>query len=147
MKHLYLLTIALLQGISAKSQIFEPVKWSYAAKRTSKTTAVLFLKASIDNRWHIYAQNLPKGGPTKTTIGFAPSSDYTAVGKTTEPKPIVKYDNTFHMNVGYFEKAVIFQQKINLKASKAVVKGTVSFMSCDDKRCLPEQTIDFSIPI
>jgi DsbC/DsbD-like thiol-disulfide interchange protein len=147
MKHFYLLTIALLLGFSAKSQILTPVKWSYAAKRTSKTTGILFIKASIDNGWHIYSQNLPKGGPIKTTIKFTPSATYRLIGNTSEPKPITKYEDTFHMNVGYFEKVVVFQQKITLKAGKHIIKGSVSFMSCNEKQCLPEDTMSFSIPI
>jgi hypothetical protein len=147
MRHLYLLTIAVLLGFSAKSQILKPIKWSYAAKRTSKTTAVIYIKASIDNGWHIYSQKLPSGGPIKTTISFLPSSSYRVIGKTGEPKPVTKYDDTFHMNVSYFEKAVIFQQNVIINSSKPVIKGTVSFMSCNNAQCLPEDTIKFSIPI
>ena len=137
----------MLVGVSAKSQIFEPVKWSYAAKITSKTTAIIYMKATIDNGWHIYAQNLPKGGPTKTTVSFTPSKEYTLTGKTNEPKPISKYDDSFKMVVNYFEKSVIFQQKVNIKNSNLFVKGTVSFMSCNAKQCLPEETVSFSIPV
>ena len=137
----------MLSALSAKSQIFDPVKWSYFAKITSKTTATIYIKATIDNGWHIYAQNLPKGGPTKTTISFTPSKEYTLNGKTNEPKPISKYDDSFKMVVNYFEKSVIFQQKVNLKKSNLFVKGTVSFMSCDAKQCLPEETVSFSIPV
>lgn len=137
----------MLSALSAKSQIFDPVKWSYSAKITSKTTATIYIKATIDNGWHIYAQNLPKGGPTKTTISFTPSKEYILTGKTNEPKPISKYDDSFKMVVNYFEKSVIFQQKVNIKKSNLFVKGTISFMSCDAKQCLPEETVSFSIPV
>jgi len=137
----------MLSVISAKSQIFEPIKWSYAAKITSNTTATIYIKATIDNGWHIYAQNLPEGGPTKTTISFKPSKEYTITGGTNAPKPISKYDDSFKMISNYFEKSVIFQQKVNIKKSNLFVKGTVSFMSCNAKRCLPEETVSFSIPV
>lgn len=134
-------------GFSAKSQILKPVKWSYAAKKTSPTTATIFIKASIDNGWHIYSQNLPSGGPIKTTISFVPTSSYKLTGKTREPKSITKYDDTFKMNVTYHEKVVIFQQNVVINTSKPIIKGTVSFMSCDKTQCLPEETIKFAIPI
>lgn len=147
MKDLYLLLIAMLTITSAKSQILKPVKWSYAAKMTSKTTAVVYLKATMDNAWHIYALNLPEGGPTKTSIAFKPAKEYTLNGKIIAPKPITKYDNTFHMNIGYYERSVVFQQKIDVKASNPTIKGTASFMACDAVRCLPEETVIFAIPL
>jgi len=147
MKRFYVLLIAMLIVTSAKSQIFKPVKWSYAAKMTSKTTAVVYIKATMDNAWHIYAMNLPEGGPTKTNIAFKQAKDYTLSGKIIAPKPIVKYDNTFKMNIGYYEKSVIFQQKVEVRSADAVLKGTASFMACDAVRCLPEETVPFAIPL
>lgn len=147
MKSLYLFVFALLFTLSAKSQIYAPVKWSYATRLSAKTTATVFIKATIDNGWHIYALNLPEGGPKKTSIRFAPSKDYKLISKTVEPKAIRKYDESFHMNVDYHEKSVVFQQKINISSGQTVVKGSVSFMSCDAKRCLPEETVNFSIPV
>jgi len=147
MKHLYLIALSVLFAFSAKSQILAPVKWSYGSKKTSKTTAIIFIKATMDNGWHIYSQHTPKDGPIKTTIKFVPSKTYTLNGKTIEPKPIIKFEKTFGMNVSYFEKTVIFQQKVNINTSDPTIKGTIAFMACDDTRCLPENTINFSIPI
>jgi DsbC/DsbD-like thiol-disulfide interchange protein len=147
MKKFYLLLIATLMAASAKSQILKPVKWSYAAKVTSKTTAMVYIKATMENAWHIYALNLQEGGPTKTSITFVPAKDYTLNGKIIAPKPITKYDNTFQMNIGYYEKSVVFQQKVDVKSSNSTIKGTASFMACDAVRCLPEETVSFAIPL
>jgi hypothetical protein len=51
------------------------------------------------------------------------------------------------MNVSFFEKSVIFQQKVKLKAGQATVKGTLEYMTCNDKQCLPPETIAFSIAV
>ena len=52
------------------------------------------------------------------------------------------------MNIGYFEKEVIFQQKIKLKsANAAAVKGKLEYMTCNDKKCLPPEDVDFTIPL
>ena len=147
MKNLILLTIGILFSLSASSQILKPVKWSYAAKKTSKTEATLYLKATIDEGWHIYSQNIADGGPVKTSFTFAPSKAYKPVGKTIEPKPIVKFEKSFDMNVSYFAKSVIFQQKVKLTGSTAAVKGTLEYMVCDDSQCLPPETVKFSIPV
>jgi len=147
MKNLFLFAVALLFSMTASSQILKPVKWSYAAKKTSKTEATLYLKASIEEGWHLYSQNIPDGGPVKTSFKFTPAKTYKLNGKTIEPKPIVKFEKAFDMNVGYFENSVIFQQKIKLTGANATVKGTLEFMVCDDSQCLPPETVEFSIPV
>lgn len=136
-----------LISLSAFSQILKPVTWSYAAKKTSPTTTTVFLKATVDRGWHLYSQFVKDGGPVKTTFTFPASKDFSPVGKTTEPKPVTKYESTFKMDVSYFENSVVFQQKVKLNGKNAVVKGSVEFMVCDDKQCLPPEQVDFSIPV
>ncbi|HKG07555.1 MAG TPA: protein-disulfide reductase DsbD N-terminal domain-containing protein [Pedobacter sp.] len=147
MKNLILSALCLLFSLTASSQILKPVKWSYAAKKTAKNEATLYIKATIDNGWHIYSQNMADGGPVKTAFTFPVSKAYKLVGKTVEPKPITKFEKTFDMNVGYFEKSVIFQQKIKYTAANPTVKGSLEFMVCDDQQCLPPETVEFSIPV
>jgi DsbC/DsbD-like thiol-disulfide interchange protein len=147
MKNLFVLTLGVLLSLSASSQILKPVKWSYAAKKTSKTEVTLYLKASIQDGWHMYSQNIADGGPVKTSFSFYPAKDYKLNGKTIEPKAITKFEKSFEMNVSYFEKAVIFQQNIKLTGATAVVKGTLEFMVCNDQQCLPPETVEFSIPV
>lgn len=145
MKKLLLFAAGLFLSLSASSQILKPVKWSYAAKKTSATEATLFIKATIEDGWHIYSQNMADGGPVKTTFTFPVSKAYKLVGKTVEPKPVTKFEKSFGMNVSYFEKSAIFQQKIKLTAANPTVKGSLEFMVCDDKQCLPPETVEFSI--
>ncbi|MGN8059197.1 protein-disulfide reductase DsbD domain-containing protein [Pedobacter sp. 22163] len=136
-----------LISLSAYSQILKPVTWSYAAKKTGPNTATVFIKATIDQGWHLYSQFVKDGGPVKTTFSFPASGAYTLVGKTIEPKAITKFESTFKMDVSYFEKSVVFQQKVKLKGKTATIKGNVEFMVCDDKQCLPPEQVDFSIPV
>jgi DsbC/DsbD-like thiol-disulfide interchange protein len=148
MKKISLVIVILLMNAAAYAQIESPVKWSYAAKRLSPTEAVVFLRATIQDGWHIYALNLKDGGPIKTSFTFTPSKEYSLDGKTAEPAPVTKYEPSFKMDVTYFEKSVTFQQKIKLKsANAAVVKGKLEYMTCNDKKCLPPDDIDFSIPV
>ena len=147
MKNLILFVAGLLFSITASSQILKPVKWSYAAKKTSNTEATIYLKAIIEDGWHLYSMYLPDGGPVKTSFTFAPAKTYKLSGKTIEPKPIVRFEPNFNMNVAYFEKSVIFQQKVKLTGKTAIVKGNLEFMVCDDSQCLPPERINFSIPV
>ncbi len=148
MKRLSLiLTLTLFTALSVYAQLESPITWAYAAKKTSKTEAVLYLKASIEDGWHLYSQNIKPGGPNKTIIKFNASKDFVLVGKTTEPKPIAYFEKLFKMNVSYFENEVVFQQKIKLNKANTAVKGTVEFMLCNDKSCLPPDEVTFSIPV
>ncbi|MDB5157296.1 MAG: sugar transporter [Mucilaginibacter sp.] len=148
MKKLFLATVTLiLFAIQTKAQILTPVTWSYAAKKTSATEAVVFIKAAIDEGWHVYSQFVKDGGPVKTTITFNPSKTYVLVGATIEPKPITRMEKVFNMEVGFFEHSVIFQQKIKLKAKQTTITGKLEYMTCNDQKCLPPDDIEFSIPV
>src|SRR6202012_1515546 len=136
MKKLLIAAVAVLLSVGAKAQIESPVKWSYAAKRISATEAVVFLRATMQDGWHIYSQNVKDGGPIKTSFTFTPSKEYSLDGSTSEPTPVTKYEKSFSMDVSYFEKTVTFQQKIKLKSAKAsVVKGQLEFETCNDHKC------------
>ncbi len=148
MKKVLLAVAILAVSFGAKAQIEAPVKWSYAAKKISATEAVVFLKATIEDNWHIYSMTVKDGGPIRTSFTFAKSPDYSPVGKPTEPKPVTKYESTFKMNVSYFEKEVVFQQKVKLNSPSATaVKGKLEYMTCNDHKCLPPEDIEFSIPL
>ena len=148
MKKVLLVVIALVICAGAYAQIETPVRWSYAAKKLNDKEAIVFLKATIQPSWHIYSLNVKDGGPIKTSFEFAPSKLYAPVGKTTEPTPVTKFEKAFNMNVSYFEKEVVFQQKISLKSAKATnVTDMLTYMTCNDKKCLPPEDVDFNIPL
>lgn len=148
MKRSISLAVVLALGVVVcRAQILRPVSWSYGAKKISPTEALVFLKATIDAGWHLYSQHVKAGGPIPTTIRFDKSADYVLEGKTAEPKPVVRMEPTFNMHVAFFEKTVIFQQKIKLKKNQTTVTGVINYMTCDDKQCLPPDDVKFSIPI
>ena len=129
------------------AQIERPVKWQFGAKKINNDEAVIFMKATMDNGWHIYSQHVEDGGPIPTSFSFSPSGDFTLVGTTAEPKPKVKHEEVFKMDVGYFDKEVVFQQKVKLKKGQATVKGAVEYMACDATRCLPPDEVSFSVAV
>ena len=140
---------ALISIISTASyaQILTPVKWSYGAKKIDNEQAIVFIKATIDKGWHIYSQHVADVGPIKTSFRFDKSEDYTLNGNTSEPKAVSKYEKSFSTNVQYFEQSVVFQQKIKLKNGQALVNGTMNYMVCSNKQCLPPEDVEFSIPV
>ena len=147
MKKLMLAVIAVMFITATQAQILAPVKWSYAAKKLNNKEAVIFIKASVDNGWHIYSQYVKDGGPIATSFKFAPSKAYHLVGKTMEPTPATKFETAFKMNVSYFEKEVVFQQKVKLNAGATTVKGKLEYMVCNNKQCLPPEDVDFTVAV
>ncbi|UOE46584.1 protein-disulfide reductase DsbD N-terminal domain-containing protein [Mucilaginibacter sp. SMC90] len=147
MKKLILAALTFFISTASYAQIITPVKWAYGTKKINNKQAVVFITATIDNGWHIYSQHVADGGPAKTSFRFDKSDNYTLNGSTTEPKAISKYEGVFGMNVQYFVRSVLFQQKIKLKNGQALVKGTLSYMACNDHECLPPEAVDFRIPI
>ncbi|TYR37031.1 sugar transporter [Sphingobacterium phlebotomi] len=148
MKKVSLLIIAVLFTMAgAVAQIYNPVKWSVASKKLNDKEAVVFIKATIDNGWHIYGLNVPDGGPIATSFAFTPSKDYSPNGKVAAPAPQSKFEKAFDMNVPYYSKEVTFQQKVKLNKGQTTVKGTVEFMACDAERCLPPDEHVFNVTI
>lgn len=142
-----ILSLLFFASLGAFAQLEDPVSWSYVAKKTSPTEATIYIKATLEDKWHIYSLNTKPGGPTKTVFTFTPSKEYTLVGKTLEPKPITQFEKVFNMEVQYFADEVIFQQKVKLNKGTTVVKGKVEYGVCDDKRCLPPAEVTFSVPV
>ena len=128
------------------AQLEKPVTWSYYSKKVNKTEAIIYIKAKITGKWHIYAQSIPSEA-MKLKFSYITSKEFNLVGKTLEPKPIKKVDKVLNMQLEYFEKEVVFIQKIKLKKSSALVKAKVEFMACNDKQCLPADEISFKVPV
>ena len=144
---LFLLAGFLLLTFSASAQIENPVRWIYSAKQVSPQEYELIFKASIQEPWHMYSQDIPMAPPA-TTFKFDKDSAFTLEGKVAEKGKVIKeYDKNFRMNLKFYNDSATFIQKVKLNAKGAVVKGAITFMSCNDTQCLPPQDLDFSFTL
>lgn len=108
---------------------------------------VVNFTANLREGWHLYSQYNPvEAGPVPTSFEFLPSKFYALVGKTIEPNPILKYEDTFGSDVLFFEKTVTFSQKINV-IQNGTLECVVNYMLCNDEMCLPPIDQTFIIPI
>jgi len=148
MKKIVLGMLLLLFATVSHAQINNPVKWSYTATKVADKTYEIHLTATIDGNWHLYAQDAGEG-PEPTTITFSPNPLLTLEGKVKEVGKMEKsYDKNFKSVLKFYGKKVDFVQKIKVKSAVAtVVKGSVSFMVCNDRQCLPPRDVPFSINI
>jgi len=111
-----------------KSQILEPVKWDFTAKKTGSKKYDLIFTAHIDKGYHLYSLTIPEGGPLPTEFGFEDSKQFKLVGKPVEvTKPIEKYDDVFEMDIKFFEDNAVFKQAIEyrIKIRSGIDQGTV----------------------
>ncbi|MCL3778964.1 thiol:disulfide interchange protein [Prolixibacteraceae bacterium JC049] len=127
------------------SQIEDPVKWKTSIKQLKNSEYEIQFKADIQEGWHLYATEIPEGGPVKTSFNYEELNNVELVGEiAASKKAIEKLDTSFDMVLGYYEKEVTFTQKFKVTSDKGTVKGYIEFMSCNDETCTPPNTIEFS---
>ena len=138
------LYILLFTATGMHAQILEPVKWNFSSEQISETEFDLIFKADIDNKWHLYSQDIPMTPPA-TSFHFEANNNYELLGKTIEESEVIEeYDPNFEMVLKYFSFEAVFKQRVKLLSQSSVqVKGFLEFMCCDDTRCLPPADVDF----
>lgn len=130
--------LTLIFSVNSFAQILEPVTWSTSVNKISETEYELVATATIDDKWHLYSQTVPEGGPIATKFTFKGNGNYLKKGNTKEENGYTVNDPVFGMKIKYFETKTSFKQRIKLKGKKPLnVNAAVEFMMCDDRRCLP----------
>lgn len=142
-KLIFLLGLLLTFGLG-KAQMQDPVHWKFSVTDVSKTEKELQFTASIDDHWHVYGINIPEDGPTPTSFTFTTVEGAELVGNVTSASNLItKYDETFGMELNWYEKEVTFVQRIKLTGETFTVKGYLRYMCCDDQSCLPPTNEEF----
>jgi thiol:disulfide interchange protein len=143
-----IILLLVIGSLSLKAQIVQPVKWDFSSQKVSENQYELRFTATIDPGWSIYGTDIPSGGPIPTSIEFEEGNNYRKVGQLQFPKPEVKFDPNFDMNLSMFSESITFRQTIEVLSDKAsTIKGELSYMACDDTSCTPPDYIDFSFNI
>jgi thiol:disulfide interchange protein len=136
----------LFSGLQVGGQILDPVDWKFSQEKTGPNEYTLTFRAEIQNKWHLYSQHLPEGGPIPTSFSFEASGDYHLLGGVEEiSKAEVKYDPSFAMDLTMFSREAVFTQKVEaLTDGNFSLSGSLEYMCCDDERCLPPREEEFS---
>lgn len=149
MKKILSLSFALIILSAVKAQVQTPVQWAFAAKKINATTYEVHLTASMESGWHIYSQSTPEGGPVPTSIEFSKNPLLILDGKAKEVGKLEQHFETlFGVEVKQFSNKVDFVQVVKIKGkAKTALNGSVEFMTCNDRECLPPRTQKFSIAL
>jgi len=147
-KKIFTAIVLLMFTGMVNAQINNPVIWTYSAKKIADKTYEIHMTATITGDWHLYAQDAGEG-PEPTTFNFTTNPLISFDGKVKEVGKMEKsYDKNFNSVLKYYAKKVDFVQKIKVKTAIAtVVKGTVTFMVCNDRQCLPPKDVPFTINV
>ena len=141
------LCLIMLNGLNA--QVKDPVQWAFTAKKINATTYEVHLTATIESGWHLYSQTTPEGGPVPTSIEFSKNPLLSFDGSAVEIGKLEQHhEPLFGVDVKQFSNKVDFVQTVKLKGKvKTSLNGSVEFMTCNDRECLPPKTQKFSIAL
>ncbi len=138
----------LLPAFSANAQIYDPVTWDFNYEKKSENNYELVFTAVIEKGSHIYAMEIPEGGPIPTSFVFNAPAGFTLDGKTYEvTKPEELFDEAFGFKIKSFSDKAEFRQKITSTITSFAVSGMVNFMSCNNTTCSPPKDVEFTIKI
>jgi thiol:disulfide interchange protein DsbD len=141
--------IFILAATFAKAQL-NPVGWTFTANKVGDKTYEIHLTATMQPGWHLYSQAQPDDAiaiPTEFKINSNPL--LALEGKIKEVGKMEKFhDAKLDVSANQYAGKVDFVQVVKLKANaKTNLTGSVEYQTCDDKKCLPPKTVNFTIPV
>ena len=129
-------------------QALQPVTWSFSKEKVNEEEFDLIFTAEIDKGWNVYSQFIDEGGPFPTTITYE-TDGVEKVGESAEDGYRKEgMDRIFEMNVIKFlsGKPYIIKQRVK-KAGLDQISGYLTYMCCDDEKCLPPTDVEFTFDL
>ena len=149
---MYRIKLFLLFVICSISFCFaqNPIRWRSSVKMTDKAEGVVLMKAIVQPGWHLYGIDLPKGGPKSTSFDFSDSVGIELIGTvSSSTTPIEVFDNMFQLKLNWWDSNVTFTQRFKVTGNNPMLKGSITYMGCNDETCTPprKESISLSIPV
>lgn len=148
-KLLTVFTMLFIVGV-ARSQTLNPVSWTFSAKKTADKTYEIHLTAAMQQGWHLYSQSQPEDAiAIPTGFTFTKNPLIAMNGSIKEIGKLEKFhDEKLKLSANQYSEKVDFVQVVKLKSNvKTNVAGSVEYQTCDDKKCLPPKTVNFSVAL
>ena len=133
-----------------QSQILNPVSWTFSEKKIAEKTYEIHLTASMQTAWHLYSQTQPDDAiAIPTSFTFTANPLLNLDGKIKEVGKLEKFhDEKLKLSANQYSEKVDFIQVVKLRSNlKTNVAGSVEYQTCDDKKCLPPKTVNFSVAL
>ncbi|WP_235298605.1 protein-disulfide reductase DsbD domain-containing protein [Portibacter marinus] len=143
-----LLIFGFFGNANGQSDMPDPVKWTFEVEKVSENEYKLLYKADIEQGWAIYSQHIEEGGPIPTSFTIEEQDGVELVGAVVEPAEVEKkFDDIFEMDLIKINGPAIFYQMVKTTTSAPTIKGFLTYMSCDDSKCLPPTDVDFEFVV
>lgn len=127
-----------------------PVTWTWGTQQISADTFELVFGAKIFDGWTLYSQYIDEdAGPIPTTFEFDAGDHFQMEGKLKEKGKIKSgIDPVFGTELTKFIKGTAwFKKRIFVADQNQPITGYLTFMTCNDRMCLPPQDIDFKFAL
>lgn len=150
MKKLVFFASVFMVASQLNSQIPDPISWNFSTKKTGDKTYEILLTANIQSGWHLYSQVQPQDAiAIPTDIKFKANPILSLEKNIKEVGKMEKFhDEVLKVSANQYSEKVVFVQVAKLKANaKTNISGSVEYQTCDDKKCLPPKTVNFSVAI
>ena len=138
--------VSLVSLLSAQN--FDPVKWDYRIEQISQDEFDIIFKAEIEDGWTVYSMYIEEGGPVPTSIWYESEGVVENKGDAVETGHRKEgMDPIFEMKVIKFLDDEDYQvrQRVKVLDPSKKLTGYLTYMTCDDERCLPPTDVDFEI--
>ena len=145
MKKVLFYLLSLFIYTAANAQILNPVRFDYSVVKKGNNLYEVHIRSTIEPKWHLYSVNNPEGGAQATAVKI---NDVKTVGSIVERGKLkTGYSKEFGVNEKYFENGVDFVQVVKLNPGTKKIAGTIEYMVCNDKQCLPPKEVEFKIKL
>lgn len=145
----FIVSISIILCAQLHAQESDPVRWHFSSKKVADNTYELHFTATINQPWHIYAQDNNEDITKPTTFSFNKNPVVLIQEKLKEVGTLkTEKVGTAGITVRYFENKVDFTQVIKLKANvKTNISGKVGYMACAGGVCLTPSEKIFNISV
>ncbi len=107
----------------------DPVHWTMRTA-TTDTEVEVTLTAVIDKDWHMYATDLPAGGPRAMEITWDTTGASPKGSPIVSPTPHTEHDNTFDMDLAWWESKMTWKQRFTA-TGKYSIKASINYQACN----------------
>ena len=150
-KILFSLLAIITVANTSYSQLKNPVKWKIGIESAEDGMYNIVYKATAEYGWTIYSQHTSDDGPVPTEIVYEDFAGISLEGDNIEsghkkegPDPLFENVNV----VKYLaDQPFVIKQKISVKDASIPVIGYLTYMTCDNKQCLPPTDVEFNLEL
>jgi len=102
------------------------------------------MTAILEDGWATYSQHTSDDGPVPTAFEFEKGAHFDLIGDVKElSKKKESMDPLFGVKVIKFVGSpIVFKQKVKVNDYSKPITGYLTYMTCDDARCLPPTDVD-----